>query len=124
MGYVCPERGRADRLGEIEGTLRRSPEGKIRTQSHPRMGTSRDDFVKYPRTPHLFGSKGTDDDRHLGPKESAALVADPSLIVEEKLDGTNVGIHFTVAGRMVLQCRHEITEGCILNTISSSNGPR
>jgi hypothetical protein len=32
--------------------------------------------------------------------------------VEEKLDGTNVGIHFTSSGRMVLQCRgHEITEG-------------
>jgi hypothetical protein len=76
------------------------------------MGTSRDDFVKYPRTPHLFGSRGTGDDRHLGRKESAAIVADPSLIVEEKLDGTNVGIHFTTAGRMVLQCRgHEITEG-------------
>ena len=42
----------------------------------------------------------------------AALIADPSLVVEEKLDGTNVGIHFTTAGRMVLQCRgHEITEG-------------
>ncbi len=36
----------------------------------------------------------------------------PSLIVEEKLDGANVGIHFTLLGRMVLQCRgHEITEG-------------
>ena len=76
------------------------------------MGATRDDFVKYPRTPHLFGSKGTDDDKHLGPRESAAFVADPSLIVEEKLDGTNVGIHFTTRGRMVLQCRgHEITEG-------------
>src|SRR5207237_4821401 len=33
-------------------------------------------------------------------------------IVEEKIDGTNVGIHFTSVGRMVLQCRgHEITEG-------------
>jgi hypothetical protein len=33
-------------------------------------------------------------------------------VVEEKLDGTNVGIHFTTRGRMVLQCRgHEITEG-------------
>lgn len=76
------------------------------------MGASRDDFIKYPRTPHLFGSKGTDDDRHLGRKESAAFIADPSLIVEEKIDGTNVGIHFTSRGRMVLQCRgHEITEG-------------
>lgn len=76
------------------------------------MGSSRDDFVKYPRTPHLFGSKGTDDDKHMGAKESRAFISDPSLIVEEKLDGTNVGIHFTSAGRMVLQCRgHEITEG-------------
>jgi hypothetical protein len=34
------------------------------------------------------------------------------LIVEEKLDGTNIGIHFAGNGRMVLQCRgHEITEG-------------
>ncbi len=29
------------------------------------MGSSHDDFIKYPRTPHLFGSKGTDDDKHL-----------------------------------------------------------
>lgn len=76
------------------------------------MGTIHDDFVKYPRTPHLFGSKGTDDDKHLGQKESEAFIADPSLIVEEKIDGTNVGIHFSSRGRMVLQCRgHEITEG-------------
>jgi hypothetical protein len=76
------------------------------------MGASRDDFTKYPRTPHLFGSKGTDDDKHLGQQESLDFIADPSLIAEEKLDGTNVGIHFTSAGRMVLQCRgHEITKG-------------
>lgn len=76
------------------------------------MGVSRDDFIKYPRTPHLFGSKGTDDDKHLGRKESELFIADPSLIVEEKLDGTNVGIHFNSRDRMVLQCRgHEITEG-------------
>ena len=73
------------------------------------MGATRDDFVKYPRTPHLFGSKGTDDDKHLDPEESKAFIADSSLIVEEKLDGTNVGIHFTSSGRMVLQCRgHDI----------------
>lgn len=76
------------------------------------MGTTRDDFVKYPRTPHLFGSKGTPDDKHLGEADSVRFLADPSLIVEEKIDGTNVGLHFTSAGRMVLQCRgHEITEG-------------
>ncbi len=76
------------------------------------MGASRDEFVKYPRTPHLFGSRGTDDDKHLSARESATFLADPSLVVEEKLDGTNVGLHFTAAGRLVLQCRgHEITTG-------------
>src|SRR5207342_27709 len=76
------------------------------------MGASRDDFVKYPRTPHLFGSKGTDDDKHLGEAESVEFIADKSLIVEEKIDGTNVGIHFTSAGQMVLQCRgHLISQG-------------
>jgi hypothetical protein len=76
------------------------------------MGASHDNFIKYPRTPHLFGSKGTDDDKHLNQKDSEKFIADPSLIVEEKIDGTNVGIHFNSTGRMVLQCRgHEITEG-------------
>jgi hypothetical protein len=76
------------------------------------MGASRDEFRKYPRTPHLFGSKGTDDDKHLGRRESEAFIADPSLVVEEKIDGTNVGIHFAANGRLVLQCRgHEISEG-------------
>lgn len=76
------------------------------------MGTSHGDFTKYPRTPHLFGSKGTDDDKHLGEAESKEFIADESLIVEEKIDGTNVGIHFSESGEMVLQCRgHLITEG-------------
>lgn len=76
------------------------------------MGTSGGDFVKYPRTPHLFGSVGTDDDKHLGPVESSRFLVDPSLIVEEKLDGTNVGLHFDDAGELVMQCRgHLITEG-------------
>jgi hypothetical protein len=76
------------------------------------MGASRDEFVKYPRTPHLFGSTGTADDKHLGERASARFLADPSLIVEEKLDGTNVGVHFDAAGRLVLQCRgHLVTAG-------------
>lgn len=76
------------------------------------MGSSRVGFVKYPRTPHLFGSKGTDDDKHMGEAESLRFVADGSLIVEEKIDGTNVGIHFHADGTMALQCRgHLITEG-------------
>ncbi len=76
------------------------------------MGASTDTFVKYPRTAHLFGSRGTDDDRHLDERQSLSFLADESLIVEEKLDGTNVGVHFLKEGRMVLQARgHEIGEG-------------
>ncbi len=44
--------------------------------------------------------------------DSNRFLADPSLIVEEKIDGTNVGIHFASNGQLVLQCRgHLITEG-------------
>ena len=76
------------------------------------MGDSQLDFIKYPRTPHLFGGKGTDDDKYLNETDSLALLADDSLIIEEKIDGTNVGIHFAEDGEMVLQCRgHLITEG-------------
>jgi hypothetical protein len=76
------------------------------------VGASRDEFVKYPRTPHLFGSVGTADDKHLGERASARFVADESLIAEEKLDGTNVGLHFTADRQLVLQCRgHLITAG-------------
>ncbi len=32
-------------------------------------------------------------------------MSDKSLIVEEKFDGTNVGVHFSDAGEMFLQCR-------------------
>lgn len=75
------------------------------------MGTSHGDFFKYPRTPHLAGSEGTSDDKRLGRDETAQILNDDSLIVEEKLDGTNVGLHF-VENRLVLQCRgHEITAG-------------
>ena len=76
------------------------------------MGSSHGDFVKYPRTPHLFGSTGTPDDKHLSEEDSCAFIADESLIVEEKIDGTNVGLHFSDDGELVLQCRgHLITEG-------------
>lgn len=75
------------------------------------MGTSHGDFFKYPRTPHLAGSEGTSDDKRMGSSDTSKMLADRSLIVEEKLDGTNVGIHIA-AGNLILQCRgHEITPG-------------
>jgi hypothetical protein len=55
---------------------------------------------------------GTADDKHLDERESLRFIADESLIVEEKIDGTNVGLHFSQASELVLQCRgHLINEG-------------
>lgn len=76
------------------------------------MGSSHGNFVKYPRTPHLFAAAGTSDDKRLSVQESLRLIAEPSLIVEEKIDGTNVGLHFSENNELVLQCRgHLINEG-------------
>jgi hypothetical protein len=44
--------------------------------------------------------------------KKCCFIVDDSLIVEEKIDGTNVGIHFSAHGNLVLQCRgHLIMEG-------------
>ncbi|MEX2317991.1 MAG: RNA ligase family protein [Pirellulales bacterium] len=76
------------------------------------MGTSYGEFIKFPKTPHLFGSVGTADDTQLNERESAQFLANESLIVEEKIDGANVGIHFSDDGKLILQCRgHLLTEG-------------
>lgn len=76
------------------------------------MGASRDESFKYPRTPHPFGSTGTADDKRLGERESQRFLADPSLIVEEEMDGTNAGLHFAADGHLVLQCRgHLVATG-------------
>lgn len=64
---------------------------------------------KYPRTQHLEGSglqKGDDPDRM-----PFALLKDKFLVVEEKLDGANVGISFEDEGTLRLQCRGHYLEG-------------
>lgn len=76
------------------------------------MGRSRGDFIKYPRTPHIFGSEREDDDKRLSEKASLRFLRHPGLVVEEKVDGTNCGIHFSRSGDLVLQCRgHLVREG-------------
>src|SRR5436190_42655 len=84
------------------------------------MGASRDDFVKYPRTPHLFGSSGTDDDKHLGQGESARLIADESLIVEAQLDQYVFEVDIydkQLATFLDLKQRLELLEGTNLCTV-------
>lgn len=59
---------------------------------------------KYPRTPHLTGSRlsaGDEDLKVVGFDELAGR----RLVIEEKLDGSNTGISFTPDGELRLQSR-------------------
>jgi len=66
---------------------------------------------KYPRTPHLVGSRLQPGDEDLDQVPFADL-AGRYLVVEEKLDGANSAISFDPDGRLLLQSRgHYLTGG-------------
>lgn len=69
-----------------------------------------DQFYKFPRTPHIHGSVVVDDDRTISEKEFHNLVSTMEGIVQEKLDGANVGIHFRNENSIVLQKHSGIIE--------------
>ncbi len=61
-------------------------------------------ILKYPRTPHLEGSRlqpGDEGHEHV----PLASLRGQHAVVEEKLDGANVGISFTAGGELLLQSR-------------------
>ena len=61
-------------------------------------------ILKYPRTPHLEGSRlqpGDEGHDHV----PLASLRGQHAVVEEKLDGANVGISFTEGGELLLQSR-------------------
>jgi RNA ligase len=67
-------------------------------------------LYKYPRTPHLAGSRvqpGDEDLRVISPDE----LLGEELVIEEKLDGSNSGISFDPAGRLLLQSRGHYLDG-------------
>jgi hypothetical protein len=67
--------------------------------------------IKYPRTPHLEGSRLQPGDEDL---EQIAFeqLAGRFLVVEEKLDGANAGLSFDDEGKLQLQSRgHYLTGG-------------
>jgi hypothetical protein len=69
-----------------------------------------DRIFKYPRTPHIAGSRvqpGDDDLRLI----SAEQLLGRELIVEEKLDGSNAGISFEPNGALLLQSRGHYLDG-------------
>jgi hypothetical protein len=68
-------------------------------------------ILKYPRTPHITGSRLQPGDEDLASIAWEALRG-LSLVVEEKLDGSNCGISFDAQGKLVLQSRgHALTGG-------------
>ena len=68
-------------------------------------------IIKYPRTPHLEGSRLQPGDEDLS-QVSFQEIAGRHLAVEEKLDGANCAVSFTPAGELRLQSRgHFLTGG-------------
>src|SRR5437667_7480478 len=63
-----------------------------------------DRLIKYPRTPHLEGSRYQPGDEDLG-GVAFELIRGRNLVVEEKLDGSNCAISFSEAGELRLQSR-------------------
>lgn len=67
----------------------------------------------FPRTPHLFIAPGLDirDDKVLSPAECDEMLRH-ELIVEEKVDGANLGISIDAEGRLEFRNRnHRFTSG-------------
>lgn len=66
---------------------------------------------KYPRTPHLEGSRLQPGDEDLSQIRFSEIQG-KHLVVEEKCDGANSGISFDESGRILLQSRgHYLTGG-------------
>ncbi len=64
------------------------------------------DFFRFPHTPHLvwLGEGSPRDDKVLSPNEVSALLAG-DVVVEEKLDGANLGLSLTPDGCLRAQNR-------------------
>jgi ATP-dependent RNA circularization protein (DNA/RNA ligase family) len=67
-------------------------------------------LYKYPRTPHIEGSRFQpgDDDLDCAP---FADLQGKYIVVEEKLDGANTGVSFSRDGKLLLQSRGHFLDG-------------
>src|SRR5258708_10010310 len=67
-------------------------------------------ILKYPRTPHITGSRiqpGDEDLKAVGRE----VLAGRALVIEEKLDGSNSGVSFDADGTLILQSRGHVLRG-------------
>ena len=79
------------------------PEGLSPEKRYDKWGQIMADFIKYPRTRHIIGSslqKGDKDD-YISYEE----LEEKHLVIEEKIDGANVGISFDEDWNLKLQSR-------------------
>ena len=67
-------------------------------------------IIKYPRTPHLLGSRLQQGDEDLAVVSPSELDGH-FLVVEEKLDGANSAISFDMDGGIILQSRGHVLSG-------------
>jgi RNA ligase len=66
---------------------------------------------KYPRTPHIEGSRQQPGDEDLD-SVPFSLIANEYVVIEEKVDGANAAISFDHQGQLLLQSRgHYLTGG-------------
>lgn len=67
-------------------------------------------FIKYPRTPHLVGSRLQPGDDTVGQVDLASLTGG-EFVWEEKIDGANAAVSFSSEGRLMLQSRGHVLTG-------------
>lgn len=72
--------------------------------------SQRPPLIKYPRTPHLSGSRVQHGDEDIAVATVAELRGH-RVVVEEKLDGSNCAVSFDAAGRPLLQSRGRYLQG-------------
>ena len=75
-------------------------------------------MLKYPRTPHIQGSRIQPGDEDLS-QITFRVIAGRRIVVEEKCDGANSAVSFDTDGSLLLQSRgHYLTGGA--RTVRSS----
>jgi len=67
-------------------------------------------LIKYPRTPHLIGSRIQPGDEELRVID-LSLLENQNFVIEEKLDGSNSAISFNDEGMLLLQSRGHFLDG-------------
>lgn len=70
-------------------------------------------FRKFPKTPHLLclSPQSARDDKLMTPAEAEAFLTSGEIVVEEKVDGANLGLSLDGAGRLRAQNRGNYLEG-------------